>query len=256
MNIVLIGAGNVAHHLGHLLKRHGNKIVQVHSKTRKGISLAKELQAEFAANISKLNSTADLYIIAINDHEIRSLITSLTFIPKAIVHTSGSTPLSVFPVRIKNAGVLYPVQTFSKNLPVPDLIPFCIEARTTLLNQLLKKLIRPISTEIININSEKRLFVHLAAVFANNFSNYLFTVSKQLVESQGISFKILRPLIEETADKIKSASPDKTQTGPAVRGDKSTISTHLKILNSMPATRRIYKLLTDEIEKNYNNIKD
>lgn len=253
MKIVLIGTGNVAFHLGPVLKTNGHKIIQLYGRSEKNcLTLAKKLKCPHTTNRLKILPDADLYIIALRDVAIAPFVKNLTFIPTLIVHTSGSVGLDVFPGKMKNTGVIYPLQTFSKSSKNnPETIPFCIEGSNQKSLKILKKLSLTLSIMVFNLNSKKRAQIHLAAVFANNFSNYLFVLAEKILNKNKIPFKIVRPLILETAQKVQNNTPGKMQTGPAVRGDVAIIKKHLKILKDFPQMLEIYKLLNKSIDKEY-----
>ena len=253
MKIVLIGTGNVAFHLGPVLKINGHKIIQLYGRSEKNcLALAKKLKCPYTTNHLNILTDADLYIIALRDEAIAPFVKNLTFIPTLLVHTSGSVGLDVFPVKMKNTGVIYPLQTFSRSSKNnPETIPFCIEGSNQKSLKILKKLSSTLSKMVFNVNSKKRAQIHLAAVFANNFSNYLFVIAEKILNKNKIPFNIIRPLILETAQKVQTNTPGKMQTGPAVRGDVAIIIKHLKLLKDFPQMMEIYKLLNKSIDKEY-----
>ena len=256
MKVVLLGAGNVATHLGIALQKAKHAVVQVYSRNeRSAKELSKKLSCGFTTDIKKISNEAGIYIIAIKDDEIKNLSLPLSkregMKNKILVHTSGSLPMNIFRNTSQiNVGVFYPLQTFSKNRAI-DLsnIPICIEANNKPTEKKLLALARTISKNVHIINSGKRKTLHVAAVFANNFTNHLYAVAEDILKKEKLSFDILKPLIQETVDKIKNSSPSKMQTGPAIRGDKKIIKEHLSFLSSSPLHRKIYKLLTESINK-------
>jgi predicted short-subunit dehydrogenase-like oxidoreductase (DUF2520 family) len=249
MKVVLIGAGNVAYHLGSLIRSSGHDIIQLYNHTKtKGLRLSKILGCEYTNSISSINRTADIYIIALKDDAIKPFCNELNFVPSLIVHTSGTCSLDVFPEEF-DCGVLYPAQTFSANMTTPRQIPFCIEARRKKSLTIIRTLADNLGTKVHMMNSNQREKVHLAAVVVNNFTNHLFALSEEYLRSEKLSFDILRPLIMETANKVQSISPMKVQTGPAKRNDKSVINEHKKLLKKHPELKRIYDILTNSIIK-------
>ncbi len=253
MNIVLIGTGNVATQLGPFLKKNGHKIIQLYSRSQNsGQMLAKKLKCPLTNTYSNLSTDADLYIIALRDEAISSFLKALPFIPNLIVHTSGSIGLDVFPGKMINTGVIYPLQTFSKlNKKIPEKIPFLIEGSNRKSLLIIRKLTTSISKLVFKTNSSDRVLIHLSAVFANNFTNYLFVMAGKILHKNKIPFNILRPLILETALKVQTNLPEKMQTGPAVRGDAIIIRKHLKLLKNFSEIKDIYKLMSKSIAKEY-----
>jgi predicted short-subunit dehydrogenase-like oxidoreductase (DUF2520 family) len=254
MKIIIIGSGNVATHLGIALKAANHKILQVYSRSESAAkTLAKKLSSTYTNDIQKI-SEAEVYILAVSDNSIQEVIDEIwnrkSEIRNSIVlHTSGSVPANVFEKKFKNYGVLYPVQTFSVKHPVSfKNIPVCIESSNALTQKKITALAKTITKKIHFINSDQRKKIHLAAVFANNFSNHLFAIAEDILTREKISFELLRPLILETAMKIQRDSPLQMQTGPAKRGDTAVIEDHLKMLGNKRELKTIYKLLSESIE--------
>jgi predicted short-subunit dehydrogenase-like oxidoreductase (DUF2520 family) len=248
-NIVLIGAGNVACNLGITLHKEGYSISQVYSQTKKSATeLAKKVKAEAITDLKKLDQNASIYIIAVADDAIEKIAKKLNLKDKIVVHTSGSVSINVLKGSSKNFGVFYPLQTFSKNRIVDfRQIPVCIEANNKATSTTLNYFAKSISGNVKNINSAQRKTIHLAAVFACNFSNHLYLIAEKILLENNLSLDLLKPLIEETAAKIKNNSPAKMQTGPAVRGDKKTMKAHLKLLSEKKEYEKIYTLLSKSI---------
>ena len=193
---------------------------------------------------------ADLYIIAVHDDAIGRVSENLPFSNRLVVHTSGNTCLSS--MHEKNIrGVFYPLQTFSLDREIAfDELPICIEAEDSKSLELLEKLAYCITSEVQEIHSAQRSALHLAAVFVNNFTNHLYQIGRSICEKEELSFNLLKPLIEETAKKIKDLSPEVAQTGPARRNDLKTIENHLGLL-SEGTQKEIYQLITHSIQEHY-----
>lgn len=250
-SIILIGAGNVGHHLGKRLYEKGLHIKQVFSRTKeKAQALAAEIQAEALTNLSKIDPNADLYILAIHDDAIPEVASQLSLNQKLIVHTSGSTPSTVLQPYAQRFGIFYPLQTFSISKEVDfEQIPICIHANNKEDIIFLENLAKKISPKVYRINDEQRAILHVAAVFVNNFTNHLFQIGYNILEKENLSFDLLRPLILETAEKIQEHPPAEMQTGPAIRGDEATIQRHLLYLEKFPEYQSLYELLTKSIKK-------
>ena len=251
--IIFIGSGNVATHLSKALHSSGHRVLQVYSKSLANAKkLAKEINADFTNDLGKLRKDADLYFFSVKDNVLPEIVKKINLGNKFTVHTSGSVEMDVLKAVSENYGVFYPMQTFSKSLEIEWYgIPIFIEAnKTGNEKKLLQIAYRLAGKENIHrMNSAQRKLVHLAAVFANNFPNHLYVIAEEILKKHKLSFDILRPLILETAKKIQKNSPSKMQTGPAKRGDKKIINEHLKMLNSFPDYKKLYKLLSFGIIK-------
>jgi predicted short-subunit dehydrogenase-like oxidoreductase (DUF2520 family) len=249
IKIILIGSGNLATQLGTSLHSSGYFISQVYSPQLKNASLlAKKVKAEAINNLKDIDTTATIYIIAVKDDAIATLAKQLKLNDKMVVHTSGSVSMDVLKSVSKNIGVFYPLQTFSKTKKANfKTIPICIEANNKSTLENLTFFAKSISTKVENINSAQRQQLHVAAVFACNFSNHMFTLADNYLKANKLSLDLLKPLIAETADKIKTGKPTDMQTGPAVRGDKKTMDAHLKLLSGNKNAKTIYSLLSNSI---------
>jgi predicted short-subunit dehydrogenase-like oxidoreductase (DUF2520 family) len=252
--ITLIGAGNVATQLGLALHREGYFISQVYSKTAvSASSLAKKIRSETISDLKKLKTDSSIYIIAVKDDVIADLAKQLKLKDQIIVHTSGSIPMKVLKGASKNIGVLYPLQTFTKNKNVNFReIPVCIEGNNSSTTKTLEYFAKSISSNVKKVNSEERKTIHLAAIFACNFSNHMYAIADEILNKNKLSLDLLKPLIEETADKIKNNSPVKVQTGPAIRGDKKVMEEHLKMLKGNKKLKEIYEAMSQSIIRTKN----
>ena len=248
---MLIGAGNVATQLGIALRNEGYFISQVYSRTKKAAeTLSKKLKAQSLSDFGKLDQNAAIYIIAVKDDAIESIAKQLKLKDQIVVHTSGTVPMDILKKTSKNYGVLYPLQTFSKSKKTElRSTPFCIEGNSKTTTTSLLYFAKSISGNVQKITSEQRKVLHLAAVFACNFSNHMYAVADSILKKNKLSLDLLKPLIDETAAKIKNATPLEMQTGPAVRGDKKTMEAHLKMLAKEKEVKDMYALISKNIIK-------
>ncbi|HQS51317.1 MAG: oxidoreductase [Sphingobacteriales bacterium 17-39-43] len=249
MNIVILGSGNIATHLGRAFKMAGQDISQVWSRDiTHASSLADTLAAEAIDNMFDLDRSADLFIIAVKDEAIREIALELKLSDQLLVHTSGSTGLSALEGASTKIGVFYPLQTFSKAKSVDfRQIPIIIEANSPEVLSGIRAIADRLSEKAIELNSEQRKILHVAAVFACNFTNHLFGLAQELLEEKGLDYELLKPLIEETLSKIELNDPVSVQTGPAIRDDQATIQSHLELLKHNPALSELYTKLSQSI---------
>lgn len=248
--IVILGAGNVATHLSLALHKANFNILSVYSKTLDSAkTLAEKINTNYTNDIEQIPDNADLYIIAVKDEAIVEIIRHLS-VSGAVVHTAGSISMNIFEGLYKDYGVIYPLQTFSKsrNLEFAE-IPICIEANNKELENKLFSLAESLSRNVNVINSEKREMLHLAAVFACNFVNHMYSIATEILTEADIPFKLLIPLINETALKAIDSDPRRTQTGPALRNDQNVIQKHIEVLKEYPEFEKIYKFVSDSIYK-------
>jgi len=249
MKIIFLGAGNLATNLA--LELHKNKfhIAQIFSRSLESSKdLAVKLNTKFTNNISEVSKEADLYIISVKDDAISSIVDNFAPQNKLIVHTAGSISMDIFKYKAVNYGVFYPLQTFTKNKKADfSEIPICLEANSIENLTILKNIAQKLSSNVQIINSNQRKVIHLAGVFACNFTNHLLSIANEILENENISLDILFPLINESIQKAQTEKPHKIQTGPAIRNDQKVMQAHLALLEKNPNFAEIYKILSKSI---------
>ncbi|WP_035643627.1 Rossmann-like and DUF2520 domain-containing protein [Flavobacterium sp. ASV13] len=248
IRLSIIGSGNVAQHLiKAFTKSEAVEIVQVFSR-KKEVLVSLINEDKITTNLTELKPV-DLYIIAVSDNAIGEVSQQLSFQNQLVVHTSGAAPLDTLDSKNKR-GVFYPLQSFSKNKAVDfSVIPMCLEAENSTDFDLLEKTAKTISNAVFAIDSEQRKALHVAAVFVNNFTNHLYQIGQEICDEHRVPFEVLKPLIQETAEKINTLNPIDAQTGPAKRNDSNTIEAHLAFLTN-ENQKNIYNILTQSIQNN------
>lgn len=252
--IILIGAGNVAHHLAPALLQAGLDLCQIYSRS---IESARRLGVRtgvaYTAEINDIYPDGDLYLFCVSDDNLPAVLKSVRVNRDALLlHTSGSQPMDVLKPYAENYGVLYPVQTFSRRRELSFReIPLCVEGNVPVVTEWIKAFAKTLSDSVYEIDSHKRKNLHLAAVFVNNFSNYLYNIGSKIMAGSDLPFDLLRPLIFETANKVMQMSPEDAQTGPARRGDESILGMHKALLKDNKEWLRLYTLLSEEIRALY-----
>jgi predicted short-subunit dehydrogenase-like oxidoreductase (DUF2520 family) len=253
-NISFAGAGNVANAICKELFHMGFRIDMVCSETAiSGKLLADSCKAAWSSDLLFPDSTK-VIIVAVPDHRLKNVLDTLKCRPGTLVaHTAGSFGLDIFPEKIKQKGVFYPLQTFSKSRKVSfSDLPFLLESSDDESSIVLKNLAESIGGKVHYVDTEHRRLLHLAAVFICNFTNHMLTEGKEVALKAGFPFEILRPLIKETISKAMDVGPENSQTGPAVRHDHNTIEKHLELLSFSTELQRIYKAMTLSIIEYYN----
>ena len=252
-NLSFAGAGRVAGALCREMYHSGNRIVQVVSESEKdGRFLAKNCKALWSQELI-FDESNDIIVVAVPDQKLAKVLSRIECSEKSVVvHTAGSYGLGVFPGKLKNKGVFYPLQTFSKGRRINfKNLPFLLEASDPVTGDILKKLAESVRGQTYFVDAEHRQMIHLAAVFVNNFTNYMLTAGKEIALKAGLSFELLAPLIKETVSKALGNGPENSQTGPAVRNDSNTIEKHLELLSFSPDLQNIYREVTQSIINHY-----
>ncbi|MFT3934190.1 MAG: DUF2520 domain-containing protein [Chitinophagaceae bacterium] len=248
MQIVIIGTGNIATVLSKKITIAGHKVVQVYGRSKEAASaFASALQTSYCTNWNEISQDADIYIIALSDSALLGNAVQLKLKEQLIVHTAGAVAMDVLKNISANYGILYPLQTIRKETDHLPAIPFLVDACNEVSKDKIIALAKTISTDVSLANDSKRIKYHLAAVVANNFSNYLYTLAENYCKNNGLQFNHLLPLIDETTARLHHFSPGKVQTGPAIRKDMATIHRHLDLLNDEPALQKVYQQLSEAI---------
>ena len=255
-NISFIGSGNLAWHLAPALDNAGFVVKEVYSRnTRHAESLTGRLyQAEVKASLDFSTSPSSIFIVAVNDESISEIAREIILPDEAVLaHTSGTVPLADLQfAATPNLGVFYPLQTFTKNKKIDfKQTPIFIESVNQNTEIVLTSLAQAISGQVRKISSEERKALHVAAVFASNFTNHMLTLAQEIMEKNGLDYDWLKPLISETINKSLQLGPEEAQTGPAKRGDLEILEKHLTFMQDDPATAEIYKIVSQHIIDKY-----
>ena len=253
MKIALVGAGRVATCMGPRLKEAGHTIACVYSRT---LSNAQELAGKLGVPaIDSLEQLpgADVYLTMLSDDALLQLASAIVKGREEalFLHTAGSIPMDIWKkAGAKRYGVLYAMQTFSKGIQVdwPG-VPVFIEGSSDSELERVRTLALNLSGKVTSLSSAGRLKLHVAAVYACNFTNRMYAISEQILKEEGVPFSVMLPLVRETARKVEEMSPADAQTGPAVRGDRKVIAEHLEILKDHPELAEIYRLISTDINK-------
>lgn len=250
MDIVLLGSGNVATHLGRALVEAGHRIRQVYSRSAsRAQELATAVGAASTADLTAIDDQADVYIIAVKDDALATVAAQLPpALQGTVVHTAGSVDMGVLAGCAAEYGVLYPLQTFSKTKAVDfSTVPIAVEASGKTALGRLEALAAGLSKRVFRCDSKQRLSLHVAAVFACNFTNHFYAIAGDILNEHRLDFNLIRPLVLETAQKVMENQPKDVQTGPAVRNDVRTMEKHLRLLETDPALEQLYRIISERI---------
>ena len=251
MKIFIIGSGNVATHLSTALLKAGHTIAGVCGRSFGHTEeLAKKLYIKPFNSLAQIPTDADVYIISVSDDSIANVVAQMPGVEGVVAHTAGSVPMSVLK-RFENHGVIYPMQSFTKNRQIDiDRVPFFVEGCTDNVANKLIKLVKTISADVRLMSSEERKYLHLSAVFASNFVNGMFAEAETVLKRCGLPFSVLQPLIEETVAKALEMGPVAAQTGPARRGDKGVMSRQMQLLPD-GELQKLYSFVSERIQGRY-----
>ncbi|NNE63419.1 MAG: DUF2520 domain-containing protein [Gammaproteobacteria bacterium] len=251
-SITIIGTGNVAWHLAPALEQAGHVINEVYGRSEdKALILQERLNnSGLAPSLDFSQSESTLFIIAVSDNAIKKIASEIVLPEQTIlVHTSGTAAMSLLQESgIKNIGVFYPLQTISRNRDISFRgLPLLIEASNSSTQDQLEKIGDSLHAETTVTSSKDRKGIHLAAVFANNFTNHMIDIAGQVMREKSLDVNLLTPLIRETVEKALAQSPSSAQTGPAARGDTDTMQNHIQQLEFNPQLQELYRMISKNI---------
>lgn len=256
--VSMIGAGNVAWHLAPALENAGYPVKEVYARDPDAASaLIKRLYA--ARPVKDLDfseSPSRVFIMAVSDNAIEPISQEIILPDEALlIHTSGAVSMgSLSFAATEHFGVFYPLQTFTRARNVDiESVPFCIEASTAAAREALLAMAGSLSRNVIEMDTENRKYLHLAAVFANNFTNHMMKISADILSAHAFPPDLLYPLLSETVNKLISIGPEDAQTGPARRRDYRTLDRHLKLLGENEELQKLYRLISQHIADTYHD---
>ncbi|MCQ2286794.1 MAG: DUF2520 domain-containing protein [Bacteroidales bacterium] len=248
MRVSIIGSGNVATWFAYIFNKQGFQINQVYSlHIENAQTLANKYKTKAIDKIAAITADADLYLIALKDDCLSEILTQLTFKMPLAVITAGSLSQHILKPYAEHYGVIYPYQSISKVLDFNNLIvPLCIEGDNKETEQKLYHWAEKLSSKTYFITEKQRATLHLAAVFASNFSNAMYGIGYDLLQKANIDWSIILPLLTNTLDKVNILSPTEAQTGPARRGDQQIMQQHIDSLKD-ENLKKIYHLISSYI---------
>lgn len=246
MDVVMIGAGNIAHVLGRELVRSGHRIQTIWNRnSNKAKILAEELGASYATSLDQIPKDADLYVLAVTDTAISELVSAIKIERGILVHTAGSVSIKFLSAAASRYGVIWPMKMIRSNMKQLGSCTIIVDGESADTMEQLQQIVRPFAERVATANDQMRMKMHLIAAITSNFSNHIYHLAADYCDKEDIDFSLFYPIIETTAVQIQTNNPADVQAGPAFRGDKITIEKHRSLLTDTPFLLRIY----DEISK-------
>ncbi|SHJ88908.1 Predicted oxidoreductase, contains short-chain dehydrogenase (SDR) and DUF2520 domains [Reichenbachiella agariperforans] len=246
MKIVLIGTGRVAQHLSSRLHQLGLLHCIYGRALAKAQAIATSHRGVTATdNLDFSQSSATIYLIAVSDSAIAPVAQQLKLPPNAIVaHCSGTTDLDAL-ANHNFTGIFYPLQTFTESSTIdwPSL-PILIEGSTAETTRALLSLGTKISSQAKAVDANGRKRLHVAAVFASNFTNRMLYAAQTILHASDLDLKILEPLVQSSIQNAFEQGTQNSLTGPAQREDHTTLAHHRALLSQNPKLLQIYELVT------------
>ncbi|WP_440423634.1 Rossmann-like and DUF2520 domain-containing protein [Prevotella merdae] len=251
MKTVIVGAGNVATHIAKTLAAHNCAPVQIWSRHADTAAvLAREVGSKAVARFEDIDTDSDVYIVSVADQALEGVIKDLCRCCKqgVFVHTAGTMSMDLFEGECNHYGVLYPMQTFSKDKALDfKKVPCFVEASDQMAYETIMQLANTLSDNVHRLEGKDRKWLHVAAVFACNFANACYTMAERILREHGLDFDVMLPLVDETTAKLHSMSPVEAQTGPAARNDHNVMNRHMDMLKDNADMQAVYRMMSEII---------
>ncbi|MFA6151509.1 MAG: DUF2520 domain-containing protein [Chitinophagaceae bacterium] len=256
MKFSIVGSGNMAWFLSKKLSESGHHFEGISGRN---IVALQEIASHFNTIIyPSLSDIPDeenhICFLAIKDNAISEVAGQLHFKNTILLHTSGATSIDVLQNTARHYGIFWPVYSIVKShLPLQNDIPVSIEGNNESTEKTILNLAQSLTGKAFHATEKQRLTLHLSAVFVNNFTNHLLAIAEDICSEQNISFDYLKPIIQQTFERINSHTAKSSQSGPAIRGDRATIDKHLELLKNNTEWSGLYETLSMSIRKMYEN---
>lgn len=254
MKIALIGSGHIATFLGIELAKHEHIVQVISPNQMHAAKLAEQLNCAYSNKLADLTHEADVYILAVKDDVLIELAQQINRPNALVIHTAGAVDLQVLSPMSTQLGSIWCFYSIQKeHLPTRKDIPLILQANDAEGLKTIQYLANHVSTQTYVLNDEQKKWAHLAAVFANNFSNHLIDISQQMMNKHQMPFELIKPIIENTIEKLSYAKASDLQSGPAIRGDQQTIQKQLTMLQEKPLWQMIYQAISESIQHSRKN---
>ncbi len=255
-SVAFIGSGNLAWHLAAALDNTEFAVREVYSRNpaHAGQLVERLYGADVKATLDFSTSNCRIFILAVSDDALQDVVREIVLPEESILlHTSGSQPIDVLRyAATPHIGVLYPLQTFTRDVAVDfSDIPIFVETTNPETGKIVTLIARSLSKNVVKITSPERMALHVAAVFASNFTNHMLLLAQEIMKENSLSYDWLKPLIATTITKSLQIGPENAQTGPARRGDFETLDRQLEFLKDDEPVAELYRVISQDIVDRY-----
>jgi len=242
--IVVIGAGKLAYSLSSALVKSGYNVQSIVSrKLNSAKSLAKQFSIpQYSNSLKNIPAEVNVFFLTVPDGEIKKVADALSeikknFVGSLCIHFSGVENISALKALAKKGcatGSLHLIRPFpSKNIVDIKNSPASIETESMQSKTFLLQLCRKLKLKSHTINSEEKVFHHIAAVHSSNFLvGNLFNAFSLISSKSKYPQSILKKTTQSALDNVFKLSPAKALSGPIDRGDVYTIKKHIETLDS------------------------
>lgn len=249
LRVAIAGSGKVASAMARRMREGGTPAAAILARNRNaGAALADNARSTFLPLEELPTGTQfDLILLCVADSAVSDVARLLKPYASHLLHVSGTVPLAA--LGAGKHGVFYPLMTFPAETE-PDWkgVRVFTEATHPQLEELLPELAALLQVTAVPADGRQRFQLHLAAVFANNFTVASVRAAKSLLDEAGQPLETLLPLMRATFQLLLQQDPDQVQTGPAQRGDISTMDAHAQALAGHPELQEMYRAISQFID--------
>lgn len=250
MTFTIIGTGNIAWFFGKKLAAAGHQCRGVFGRNPEKVKvLADTLLATRSGSIEDFrDEESDVCFLAVSDTGVGEVAQHLRLKHTILVHVAGALPIDIIKESATDCAVLWPIYSIQRNNPPTHRnIPIAWEVTSDRAKRFVLEMAHAITDELFEARNEQRKWLHLAAVFTNNFVNHMMAINEMICKENDLPLAALKPLFNQTFEKLKQSSPKAIQTGPAIRNDEDTVLLHLQMLASKPELQHVYEAVTKSI---------
>lgn len=256
--VAVIGTGNLAWHLVPKLLGIGLAVEVISRQETRPEEAAHWQAAKVSAwptwIASKKRRQYEAVFLAVPDIAIAATAQQIrSILPPTcpIVHTSGATTVEAIDSYFEQRGVLWPIRSLKKGTEAAswEMLPLVYFSEHPGLAKRLAHWASQLSSITYSLADEQRAQLHLAAVFSNNFTNYLCHIAYEICEKHGLPFAALLPIIHHSFETLDDNPPILRQTGAAARGDTNSMQKHLQLLAAEPEWQTLYQRISDMISQ-------
>lgn len=250
--VTIIGTGNIAHFFGAKLKDSNCKVIQVISTNEaKGSAFAKQFDCIYHTDVTEILPATDIVIFAVPDDVLREMASLTVFTSKLCIYAAGTVSLQEVSNLSNNVACIWPVYSIQQNnLPITREIPLVCTLTQQSSIAIVQYIAKIISNQVFFLSDEKKQFIHLSAVWINNFTNHMLHIGFNVLTEQHLPKELLFPILTSTIENAQIKDPQYLQTGPAIRRDQQTINKHLQLLHNSDS-KLLYEVITASIQNNY-----
>jgi len=256
--VAIVGAGSLARFLAPALRESDYTVTEIISQSsprslRRARTLASKVGAQ-GATAQTAVLEAELLWFCVPDRAIReaasSLATRAKGKPHFAFHSSGAL-LSGELESLRKASAatasVHPLMTF-----VPDSrpslagVPFALEG-DAMATRLARRIVRDLGGASFELPASRKAAYHAWATLTSPLWLAFLVTLEEAACAAGLARSDARrmslPIIRQTLENYSRLGPERSFSGPIIRGDVATVAKHMAVLKKRPPVRDVYVAL-------------